>query len=325
MTAARGSLSSSRNGSFIGLKSPGAQSSTTRSFLLSLLILGVIPLTKAARLYRQEGSQPLPELTSFVQEVRKNLRSDRMLLSHYTYLEKDTELRLDSNGNAVKTEVKVYEIYPALEQAQTYRKLISKNGRALPRDELERQDRDYEAKIQGRTRQGQMEGSDARKRRAAEAKARRKDEEVIDEVFHLYQISMVGRETLTGRPAIVLEFKPRPGFLPKTDPGRMLKKMEGRAWINEQDRQLVRVEARLIDTISFGLGLLARFQRGSRVLYERRRVNDEIWLPAEYRFAGAGRLFLLKKVRIDAREEYSDYKKFSVETSVSYSRDKKPR
>ena len=289
--------------------------STTRSFLLSFL-LGVIPFTGSAQPYCQDGAQPLPELTYFVQEVRKNLRSDRLLLSNYTYLEKDTELRLDSNGNAVKTEVKVYEVYPALEQSQTYRKLISKNGKPLPRDELERQDRDYEAKIQGRARQGQAEGSDARKRRAAEAEARRKEEEAVDEVFRLYQILMVGRETLSGRPAIVLEFKPRPGFLPTTNTGKILKRMEGRAWINEQDRQLVRVDARLIDTIAFGLGLVARFQKGSRVFYERRRVNDEIWLPAEYRFTGVGRFFLFKKTRIDAREEYSDYKKFSIETHV---------
>src|SRR6266498_1086751 len=222
--------------------------STTRSFLLSFL-LGVIPLSGSPQPYCQQGAQPLPELTYFVQEVRKNLRSDRLLLSNYTYLEKDTELRLDSNGNAVKTEVKVYEVYPALEQALTYRKLVSKNGKPLPRDELERQDRDYEAKIQGRARQGQAEGSDARKRRTAEAEARRKEEEAIDEVFRLYQILMVGRETLSGKPAIVLEFKPRPGFLPKTNTGKILKGMEGRAWIDEQDRQLVRVDARLINTI----------------------------------------------------------------------------
>ena len=277
--------------------------------------LGVIQLMGAARAYCQDLSQPLPELSSFLQEVRRNLRSDRLLLSQYTYLEKDTELRLDTDGNAVKTEVKVYEVYPALEQAKTYRKLISTNGKPLHRDEIERQDRDYEAKIRSAASRA---GSDARKQQAAEAEARRKDEEVIDEAFRLYEISLVGRENLLGGAAIVLEFKPRSGFSPKTDPGKLLKKLEGRAWINEQDQQLVRVEARLVDTLAFGLGILARFQKGAGVFYERRRVNDEIWLPAEYRFTGAGRLFLLKKVRIDAREQYSDYKKFSVKTSVSY-------
>ena len=117
-----------------------------RTAFLLLGALGVIPLTGATGAYCQDLSQPLPELTSFLQEVRKNLRSDRLLLSQYTYLEKDTELRLDTGGKAVKTEVKVYEVYPALEQAKTYRKLISTNGKPLHRDELERQDRDYEAK-----------------------------------------------------------------------------------------------------------------------------------------------------------------------------------
>jgi hypothetical protein len=46
----------------------------------------------------------------------------------------------------------------------------------------------------------------------------------------------------------------------------------------------------------------------------RRKVNDEIWLPAEARFIGQARVLLVKTIRLDTLSEYSDYKKFTVAT-----------
>jgi hypothetical protein len=46
----------------------------------------------------------------------------------------------------------------------------------------------------------------------------------------------------------------------------------------------------------------------------RRKVNDEIWLPAEARFTGAAKVLLLFGGRVDAIFEYGNYKKFSVST-----------
>ena len=96
----------------------------------------------------QESDRPLPELNSFLQEVRKHLRSDRLLLSQYTYTQTNTERHLDGNGNVKKTEVEVYEVYPSLEEGQTYRKLISKDGKPLSPRELEKQDQEHEKKSQ---------------------------------------------------------------------------------------------------------------------------------------------------------------------------------
>jgi len=46
-------------------------------------------------------------------------------------------------------------------------------------------------------------------------------------------------------------------------------------------------------------------------------VNDEIWLPAEMRFNGSGRA-LVRKFRIENVVQYSDYRKFSVETDTTF-------
>ena len=291
----------------------------TAMMTLWLSLLLVVPA-------RAQQEKPLPELAPFLQEVRKHLRSDRLLLSQYTYTLKNTERHLDGNGNVKKTEVEVYEIYPSLEEGHGYERKVERDGKPIGAKELEKQDREHEKKTSERARKLEREGTTEREKRLAkEAEERRKENEEIDEMFHLYEIVIVGREDLDGHTTIVLDFRPRPDFKTRTDAGKILKKMAGRAWVNESDRELIRIEAELIDNLSFGMGVLARLNKGAKAYFQRRRVNDEIWLPAEAHFTGTGRLLLLKGLRIDARSEFSDYKKFTVETSVSYPTLKDPR
>jgi hypothetical protein len=44
-----------------------------------------------------------------------------------------------------------------------------------------------------------------------------------------------------------------------------------------------------------------------------------VWLPSELRYSGDGRVLLLKKLRVEAIREYSDYKALSIETLGSLS------
>ena len=92
----------------------------------------------------QHPSKPLPDLNSFLQGIWKNLHSDRFLLSHYTYTEKDADRHMDKEGKVQRTEEAVYEVYPSLEARLTYRRLISKNGRPVSAEELDRQDREHD-------------------------------------------------------------------------------------------------------------------------------------------------------------------------------------
>jgi hypothetical protein len=274
----------------------------------------------------QESDRPLPELSSFLQEVRKHLRSDRLLLSQYTFTQTNTERHLDGNGNVKKTEIEVYEVYPSLEEGQTYRKLISKDGKPLSPRELEKQDQEHEKKSQERTRKLERERvSERAKREAKEAEEKRKEDETIDEIFRLYDFSLIGREAMDGHSTISLGFQPRPGYKAKTDEGKIFQRIGGRGWFSETDHELVRLELELIDTISFGMGILARLNKGARLTFQRDRINKEVWLPASAHFSGSARLLVFKGLKIDVTSEYSDYRKFTVESSVTYSGDRVPQ
>jgi hypothetical protein len=278
--------------------------------LAARALLCLLLLVPAARSRGQEPDPPLPDLAGFLQEVRARLHGDEVLLARYTFLEKHTERHLDGRGAVKRTKSETFEVYPSAEPGHTYRKLVARDGRPLDAREIEKEDRKHDEKV------AKADAGGDEKREARLAELRRKEAAVIDELFGLYDIRIAGREAVDGRSAIVLTYVPRPGYKPKTRGGKILKNFAGRAWIDEEDRQLVRLEGRLIDNLSFGLGVLARLQKGATASFTRRKVNGEIWLPSEARFAGSARLFLIKSLRLDATSEYSDYRKFSVGTSV---------
>src|SRR5207249_6607712 len=115
----------------------------------------------------------------------------------------------------------------------------------------------------------------------------------------------------------VIDFTPLKHPSPMTDEGKMMAKAKGRVWISEDDYQVARVEIEMLDDVAVGLGMLGKLYKGTTASFDRRKVNDEVWLPAEARFNGSGRV-LVRKFRIDTIIQYSDYRKFSVETDTQF-------
>ena len=62
----------------------------------------------------------------------------------------------------------------------------------------------------------------------------------------------------------------------------------------------------------FGLGLLARIHKGTVATFERRKVNNDVWLPAKVTWTASGRVLLVRRLRLRGISEFSDYKKFTV-------------
>ena len=276
---------------------------------------GLLALARPASAGDETPGAPLPELRGFLAEVRERLHTDDYLLDQYTFSEKQTQRKLDGKGSVKKITTALYEVYPSPNPGHTYRKLIARDGKPLTAEELAEED------LKQQKKEGKLSAAltkpDDPDRAAAKAERRLKENQTIEELFRVYDIAIVGRETMEGRSAIVLTFAPRVGVEATTRAGRILRKFEGRAWIDEEDRQLVRVEGQLIDDLSFGFGILARLKKGARAELQRRKINDEIWLPSVARFIGQARLLLVKGLNIDALSEYSDYRKFSVATEAS--------
>jgi hypothetical protein len=294
---------------------PQASTGTRRLILLALALCLFIG-TSARGPAQTLDPRPLPDAATFVAEVKARLRTDRALQAQYTFFERREEIKVSKLGKVKEGSVKEYEVYPSVVPGNTYKRLIKIDGRPIDPAQLARNDEKHRRDVLA-----QMNESPAarRKREQENAKLQAEERRVIDEIFQLYDIRVVGRETFNGYPTIVATLEPRKKYAPKTDDGRAMKKFWVRAWVHETDYQVVKIDAEAIEDLTFGWGIVGRLHKGSRATFERTKVNDEVWLPARVHLVGTGRAVLFRKFAIDSVTEWFDYKKFGVKTDETYS------
>ena len=262
--------------------------------------------------------RPLPDFDSFAAQVKKHLATDEERQSGYMFMERLTEQRLDGSGKVQHESVKVFEVYPGLPGEDRYRRLMEEDGKPVPAGKLADRDRDRRKEVESYAKR--MASTSGRQKETQELeKDRRHYSDAIDDLFRIYDIQMVRREPIDGHDTIFATLTPKPNVQPKTKDGGIMRHFKARAWISESDYELVRVEIEAIDTLSLGLGLLARVDKGTTATYERRKVNDEAWLPARVTWTAGARVFLLKRLRLRGTADFSGYRKFTVDTSTTYS------
>ena len=260
--------------------------------------------------------RPLPDFNTFAAEVKKHLATDEERQSGYVFNERRLEHKVNAAGRVTDESVKVYEVYPGLPGEERYRRLIEEDGRPIPADRLARQDTDRRKKAEEYARK-QAVASERQKEAREQDKARQEYSAAVEDIFRIYDIQMVRREPIEGLDTILATLTPKPGARPQTDDGRIMRHFKARAWISESDYELVRVEIEAIDNLSFGLGLLARVHKGTVATYQRRKVNGETWLPLKVTWTASGRLLLLRRLRLRGVSEFSNYRRYSVDTSTT--------
>ena len=259
----------------------------------------------------------LPDSATFMAEARKRLEADDVRQSDYVYVETRRQQKLDATGASTKDTLDVFESYPALPNESRWRRQTVKDGKPVPPDELARVDRERQKKVleyATKLAQNPEKVRDAERKKRDEE--RRDSDRAVDDALRVYDIRMLGREVVSGYETIVLSFTPRKDARPQTREGKILRHFAGKAWVSESEYEVVRLEAEAIETASFGLGLLARVHKGSKLAFERRKVNGEQWLPARATYSASARVMLVKVMRVGGILEFSDYRKFSVQTDV---------
>ena len=277
------------------------------------------PLTLLLYATLAAPDRPLPDYETFAAQVKQHLATDEERQSGYTFLERRTQQRLDSSGRATDDSVKVFEVYPGLPGQDRYRRLIEEDGKRVPADVLAKQDaarkKDVEAYARTLT-----AGPEREKSARSQEKDRKRYAAAVDDVFRVYDIRMVRREAIDGRDTILATLTPKPDARPLTDDGKIMRHFAARAWISESDFEMARVEVEAIDNLSFGLGLLARVHKGTVASYQRRKVNDEVWLPERVTWTASARVLLVKSLRLRGVSEFSNYRKFTVDTATTFGR-----
>jgi len=245
--------------------------------------------------------------------VRRSIAQDQLdwvRLKDYTWQAHSVEKRLDSHGKVESTKQEAWET--VMLNGQPYRRTVERDGKPLSQEEQ----RSEQRKLDRETRRLSSETPAEKERRLDEAEKRRRREfAFLSEIPDLFDLRLEGDSTVDGRPVWIVSGAPRPGAKAKSGDAKMLLKLRGRMWIDKATYQWARVEAETTDTISWGL-FLARLNAGARMVFEQTEVSSELWFPKRLLLTGSGRVGLIKRLAQDEEIEWSNYRKFSVDSKI---------
>ncbi len=246
----------------------------------------------------------LPNRDSFLREVREAVSRSQQVWHRYAYKERRTELHTNPFGRLGTGDTIVTEVRPAPDPRLTYRRVLERNGVALPKAELDRQDAAYRSRIARLARED--DSSDAGRTLRDDQLARRRAQMMFDDVVNTLQFDVVRREFLGGKPVIVVVFEAKPNARPATREGRLARVFTGSLWFDEASRELTHLNAVATDDVSFG-GFVAKVYKGTKAFVERDQIEPGVWMPTKLTLTGEFRA-LFRRARIDHTVEWFDYR-----------------
>jgi len=281
----------------------------------------VLVLTTAAAgvvLHAQEPG-PLPSPEAIFKAVQDNLIRAERVDYQYAFRERRTDIHTNLFGKLGTGGLIVSDVYPSATGALTYRRVIERDGVPLTAQELAEQDRDYQKRATEVLARLAAEEPDAARRRDTQVeRAAQRGQRRITDVIGALQFKVQGRAVHEGVSAIVVTFTPNPRAMPETRQGRIAQKFGGTVWIDEAVMEVMRMEAKAIDDISFGYGLIARLGAGTVATVTRRRIDRDLWLPTQLTIKGRGRAAVLRPLVIDFKADWIDYRRLDGDSPTPF-------
>jgi len=213
---------------------------------------------------------------------------------HYTYLERDEDRRLNSEGQVKTENVDVTRMIVV--NGARFEQLMEHNGQLPSAKEQKKSDDDLK-KLSHETPDEQT----ARLRKDQDNRA------FLRDVLEAFDFRLIDEEMVSGRPAYVLQATPHPGYRAHGKYGKMFSKVEGKLWVDKQDFGWIKVDGEVTQSFTMGL-FVARVERGSHVILEQTCVGDAVWVPKRIEIRATARILFLKSLAIDRILTYSDYR-----------------
>jgi hypothetical protein len=238
---------------------------------------------------------PLPEGNAYVRALVSRQRSREEALNKYTYDVDEMEEELDGKGLVQKTETRRYEVFHV--KGRPIRKQVALNGRPLTAAAIQKEERRVKEKVDDIL-------DDRTTRELPEVR--------LSQVLERYDFQAVGREDMDGRPTLVFSFAPVPGKR-DLEADFVLRRLTGRIWVDEEERELVRAEMRNTEKIKVAMGLGASVASLDMTLAFR-KIEDGVWLPSRIVFGVSGRKFVFVGFKMRVSALYGRYRRFEADT-----------
>lgn len=275
------------------------------------------PIARSSFDFPLISSEPLPDITTLLAEIRANTEKLDAILENYGFTETRIERDVDKVGNFVEksSETRALSFYKGFRISR----LIEKNGKPLSEKDQANEDKDAAkqvAEIEKRiTEKEKREQINFTKSKAEDAERRI----TLADALRNSLLVNPRRERFGGRDVIVFDYEPNPAAKPKTRTEQLFALCTGAVWVDATSKQVVRLDAELTKSVGNFIG---KAKRGASFTLENELVNNEIWLPSradvnlqiKILFAGFNINNLIK---------YGNYKRFETEVKGAIVGDEK--
>ena len=240
----------------------------------------------------------IPDVGALLREVEAHQRRIDRVREDYTFLETSRVEDVDGNGKVKKVTTEEHEVF--FVNGHPIRRAIKKDGKELSADEQKKeQDRvNKEVEKAMKTAPGDPLNGDAIS---------------VHRLLEIISIRNPRRVTYKDRSTIAFDFVGDPHAKTHGMTEDISKKLSGTVWIDEKDREVARMEARIDDNFKIGGGLLASVQKGSSFTFDQGLVNHELWLPTGGDVRFSARILLMKGVRQNIHFQNDRYQKFRAD------------
>ena len=252
----------------------------------------------------------LPDLKALFKELDEHQKAIDKIKEDYAGTRVEDETEYESNGTTKKhTVTESTFFYFDGEEISTVTK---RDGKPLSDAELKKETEKSQKRVEEI--QKRVAKKDAKEEKAQEeGKPPKDDSDVgIEKFLRACQFVNPRRERFRGQDLLVFDFEANPEYTPRNLAERLVQKLAGSIWVDEEARDVVRLEGYFVGDAKIAGGMLASVQEGTRFVFEQEYVNNEVWLPTLEEIQVSARVLLVKGVRANVVTRYSGYKKYHV-------------
>ena len=271
------------------------------------------------------------DIPALLRDLSKNQDEDDKRINDYTFTQKVTEREVDDKGRVKKEKVSVFEVFPVADYGWV-EKLVVENGVPLSPERMAKEEKRVAEELEKAEREApklKQKRESERAKRKAKRRAKSGDksksnnaggeEENDDDVeistfLRASEFFSPRREHFRERDVVVFDFRPRAGFHPSNTGETIVSKLSGVIWVDPAERQVMRLEARLVDSFKMGGGLVASVKPGSAFIFEQTRLPEGVWMPRFSQVNVAARVFLFAGISLNQTREFGDFKRFSTKS-----------
>ncbi|MBC7899771.1 MAG: hypothetical protein H7070_06920 [Saprospiraceae bacterium] len=263
--------------------------------------------------FPKTSTEPLPEITTLLKQLQENEDRVDKILDTYSFVQKSIKREAGKDGTLRETGSETFQL--SFYKGYRISRLIEKNGKPLSSGDQQDADKDAQKRVEEIEKLIAKKAAKEASQNAAGTPSDERGRVSVAEVLRASSLINPRRERFRGRDVIVFDFEPNPAFDFKNAKSilKFFGKTAGVMWIDEQDKQVARLEAFLFDSYKIGGGVVAKLKKGASFTLEQQRLNDEIWLPSSADINLSVRVFLVKGIDVNQIIKSYDYRKFTTE------------